>query len=129
MIEVENLPLEDVAMIVLLRDNILPSQSMSHTSFPKAGHMHNSLYLHAPQIDKMNNIGFFASLPSSARIHILHVTAHRLGICGTMVCCCNSVGPVPQIADNFGIQGKYLWCVHPRNIECIKYPHDSLYPS
>ena len=126
MVEVESLPPEATTMIVLLCNDIHPSQSMSHTSFPEVGHMHNIIYLHAPQINKMNNIGFPTSSPSSACIHVLHVGAHRLGICGTMVRCRNSMVSVPMITDNFIIRGKYLWCVHPHDFECTKYTHDSL---
>ena len=96
MFEVESLPPKAmVAMIAILRDDLHPSQSMSHMSFPKAVHMHDSLYLHAQYIDKMNNIGFLASSPYFACSYILHVNPHRLDKCDTMVCCHNLVGSVP----------------------------------
>ena len=126
MVEVKSLPPEVVDVVDVLHDDLHPSQSMNPMSFPEVVHMHNSLYLHAPQINKMNNIGFPTSSPSSACIHVLHVGAHRLGICGTMVRCRKSMVSVPMIADNFRIRGKYLWCVHPHDFECTKYTHDSL---
>ena len=43
-------------MIVLLHDDLHPSHSIIHMSFPEAGHMHDNLYLHVTQIDKMSNI-------------------------------------------------------------------------
>ena len=61
-------PPEAGVVIFVLRDDLHPSHSMIHMSFPEVGHMHNSLYLHAPQIDNMSNIGFSASSPSSACI-------------------------------------------------------------
>ena len=77
-------------------------------SFPEAVHMHKILYLHAPQIKKMNNIGLLALKQSSACSYIICVGAHILHICDTTLHCHNSVSSVPQIVDNFIIQGKYL---------------------
>ena len=108
MVDFESLPPEDVVVFVVLHDDLHPSQSMNHMSFPEADNMHDSLYLHAPQIDKMNNTGLLALTPSSACTYIIFLGAHRLDICDTMVLCHNSEGLVPQIANNCGIPGKYL---------------------
>ena len=108
MIEVEILPPEDADVIDVLLDDIHHSHTITHTSFPKAGHMHDSLYLHAPQNDKMNNIGLLASTPSSSCSYILRFDARILDICDTMVRCGISVGSVPQLTDNFESQGKYI---------------------
>ena len=107
-IEVDILLPNTAIMVLVLRDDLHPSKSMSRMSFSEAGHMHESIYLHAKQIDKMNNIGLLDSKPYSSCNYILHVSAHRLGICGTMVRYHNSVGSAPQMADNFESQGKYL---------------------
>ena len=99
-VEDKSLPPEAAAVVAILRDDLHHSQSMNHMSFPKSVHMHKSLCLHAPQIDKMNNIGLIDLTPSSTCSYILCVGAHRLDICDTMVCCHNLVGLAPQIADN-----------------------------
>ena len=107
-IELQSLPHEDVVVVVVLRNDIFPSQSMNHMSCPKVVHMHDSLYLHAPPIYKMNNIGLLALTLSSACSYTLHASAHRLDICNTMVCCHNLVGSTTKIVDNFGRQGRYI---------------------
>ena len=107
-VEVESLPPEAVALVATLHDDIHPSQSMSRMSFLEASHMHDSLYPHAPQIDKMNNIGLLASTPYFSCSYILHTSSHRIDICDTMVRCRNLVGSAPQIAYNFKSHGKYL---------------------
>ena len=125
-VEVKSLPPEAVAVVVVLCDDLHPSQSMSRMSFPEAGHMHDSLNLHSPQIDKMSNIGFLALSPSSACSYILHSGVHLLDISDTMIGFRNSVGPAPQLEGNFRNQGNCLWCVHLCDNECTKYIHDSL---
>ena len=55
---VESLPPEAVAMVIVLRDDLRPSQSMNHMFSPAADHMHDSLYLYVPPIYKKNNIGW-----------------------------------------------------------------------
>ena len=104
----------------------LPSHNTSHIFSLGVGRMHNNIYLHAQHIHKMSSIGLSASSPSSACIHILHADSHKIGKCDTMVHFHNSMGSVPQIADNFGSQGKYLLCVHQRDNECTKGLNDSL---
>ena len=94
-IEVEIVPPEVATVIAIMHDDIHISHIMIHMSFPEEGHMRDSLYLHAPQIDKMRNIGLLSSSPSSAYIHILHIDAHRLGICSTMVHYSSLVGLAP----------------------------------
>ena len=128
-VEVEIVPPEVVAVITIMHDDVHLSHSMIHTSFPEPSHMHDSIYLHAPQIDKMRNISLSSLSPSFACIHILHVDSHRLGICGTMVHYRKLMGSVPQIADNFRSHGKYPCCVHPHDIECTKGLRDVLSPS
>ena len=92
-------------MVAVLLDDLHPSHIMSHMSFPAVVHMHDSLYLHAQQIDKMRSIGLLVSLPSSACIYILHVDAHKLDICSTIVHLHNSMGLVLLIKYNFRNQG------------------------
>ena len=87
MVEVEILPPEVVDVVFVLCNDLHPSQSISHMSFPEAGHLHKIFYLHAPQIDKMNNIGLLASTPSSSCSYILRFDAHRIDIYDTMVRC------------------------------------------
>ena len=79
-VEVDSLPPEVVAMVFVLHGDLLPSQSMNRMSFPEVDHMHDSLYLHAPQIDEKNNIGLLDSTPSYSCRYILHVGAHILEI-------------------------------------------------
>ena len=54
MVVVESLPPKFVVVVVVLDDDLHPSQGMIHMFFPEADHMHDSLYLHAPSINKMN---------------------------------------------------------------------------
>ena len=87
---------------------IIPSQSMNHMFSPEVGHMDNSLYLHAQQIDKMCNISSSASSPYSACIHTLHVDAHILEKYDTMVHYHNSMGLLVLTTNSFENLGKYL---------------------
>ena len=82
---VESLPPEATVLVVVLCDDLLPSQGMNHMFFPEVDHMYDNIYLHAPHIDKMNNIGLLASTPYFACSYILRTGAHRLDICDTMV--------------------------------------------
>ena len=82
-------------VVLTLFGGPLLSQSMNHMFFPEANHMLDSLYLHAPPIDKMNNIGWMALKLSSTCTYIFRVGVHRPDICNTMVHCCNLVGSTP----------------------------------
>ena len=68
---VESLPLEAVAMVVVLRDDLRLSQSMNRTLCPEAYQMPKILCLHAPSIYKRNNIGWLVLILSSACSYIL----------------------------------------------------------
>ena len=65
----------------------LPSHNTSHMFSPRVGHMHDNIYLHAQQIDKMGSIISLASSPHSTCICTLHVDAHILYKCYTMAHC------------------------------------------
>ena len=107
-IEVVVVPPVVSVVIDVLCDDLLPSHSMSHMPFPGVGIKRDNIYLHSQPSNKKCSISSLDSLPSSACSYILHVGAHRIDICDTMVPFHNLVGLVPQIADNFGSQGKYL---------------------
>ena len=82
---VKSLPSETTSMVAVLCDDLHPSQSMNHMFSPAADHMHDILCLHVPPIYKKNNIGWLVLTPFSACSYTLHVGAHKLDICDTMV--------------------------------------------
>ena len=51
-IEVAVSPPMVVVVIDVLREDLLPSHSKSHTSFPRVGRKRDSLYIHALPSDK-----------------------------------------------------------------------------
>ena len=108
MVEVKILPLDVMVVVSVLHDDLHPSQNMNHMSFLEVDHMHDSLCLHAPLIDKMNNISWMDLTLYSACRYILHVGFHRIDICDTMVCFRNLVGSSPQIEGDSKSQGKCL---------------------
>ena len=76
--------------------------------FLEADHMHDSLYLHAPPIEKMNNISWMDLTLSYKCSYILHGGVHILEIFNTMVHYSNLMGFAPQIGDHFESWGRYL---------------------
>ena len=100
MIEVKILPPKDTAVVDVLHDDIFPLESMNHISLLEADHMHDSIYLHALLMYKMNNIGWLDLTLYFACSYTLLVDVHRFDICDTMVHCFKLVGSAPQIVDN-----------------------------
>ena len=73
-VQVDILPPKAMVVIFVLHNDLPPSQSMSCMSFLEVAHMHSSLYLRAPHIDKMNNIGLLD------HHHILHVATFFMSV-------------------------------------------------
>ena len=76
LVVVKSLPPKAVTMVVVLCNDLHPSQSMNHMFSPAADHMHDSLCLHVPPIYERNSIGWLVLTLSSACSYTLHFGAH-----------------------------------------------------
>ena len=82
--------------------------------------MHDNLYLHPRQIDKMSCIGSSATSPSSAYTHTLHVDVRILVKSDARVHYHNSTCLMSFTIGSFSNMGKYPWYAYLRDIECTK---------
>ena len=82
---VKHLPYEAASTTVVQHKDILPSQGMYHMFYLAVDHMHDSVCHHVPLICKRNNIGWLVLTLYSACSYTLHVGAHKIDICDSMV--------------------------------------------